>query len=184
VPDLRVVLQERAETPVEPRLSRQIRPSGEHHREIGTACKRKGTPPTQQPKPKKIDALGSRGRPGSGSLPPLSPTNKKPRIVPSKWSTVEMDELIKCRKDGMSFQEISERLNRTPTACHRYARILGCTKNQPMWSADEIGKLRDLRRLGHSWSDIGQQLGRSLHSCQQRYKRLNQTPQSLAHRHS
>jgi hypothetical protein len=115
------------------------------------------------------------------------PTNKKPRIVPHNWSAVEIDELIKCRRDGMSFQKISERLNRSAAACQRYASIHGCTKNQPMWSADETNRLRELRRLGHSWSDIGKQLGRSALSCQHRYKRLNrtnQTPQSLAHRHS
>ncbi|KAG6312889.1 hypothetical protein E4U44_002991 [Claviceps purpurea] len=82
------------------------------------------------------------------------------------WTLEEHDLLLALKGAGETWQDISERLERTPQACqdHYLQAKLG-TK----WTEEEDKLLFTLKEAGEKWQEISESLGRTCEGCRRRY---------------
>ncbi|KAG5968448.1 hypothetical protein E4U58_001850 [Claviceps cyperi] len=100
-----------------------------------------------------------------------------------RWTLEEHNLLLTLEEAGETWQDISERLARTPQACqHQYNQRLEVfqsskgslqTKLEKLWTEKEDKLLLALKEAGGTWQEISEILGRTPGACRGRYgKRL------------
>ena len=97
----------------------------------------------------------------------------------NKWTQEEIDFVRKCRKKGMKYREIGEKLEliygrkATPSNIARFGNEPKAKKGGKQWTPEETQLLLKLRmQEGLSYREIGLRLGRTSRSVQNKYQKL------------
>ena len=96
----------------------------------------------------------------------------------NKWTQEEIDFVRKCRKKGMKYREIGEKLEliygrkATPSNIARFGNEPKAKKGGKQWTPEETQLLLKLRmQEGLSYREIGLRLGRTSRSVQNKYQK-------------
>ncbi|KAG6096598.1 hypothetical protein E4U30_001404 [Claviceps sp. LM220 group G6] len=95
------------------------------------------------------------------------------------WTLEEHDLLLRLKEAGESWQEISEKLERTPRACQNQYKqrfvvfpgskaSLRAKLNKP-WTDEENKLLLELKKAGRTWKEISESMGRTPGACRSHY---------------
>ncbi|KAG5958863.1 hypothetical protein E4U56_005266 [Claviceps arundinis] len=95
------------------------------------------------------------------------------------WTLEEHDLLLTLKEAGESWQDISEKLERTPRACkNQYKQrfvvfpgsiaSLQAKLNKP-WTDEENKLLLELKKAGRTWREISESMGRTSGACRSHY---------------
>jgi hypothetical protein len=97
----------------------------------------------------------------------------------NKWTQEEIDFVRKCRKKGMKYREIGEKLEliygrkATPSNIARFGKEPKGKKGGTKWTLEEFELLAQLRKEGLSYREIGSRLGRTSRSVQNKYQKTH-----------
>jgi len=103
------------------------------------------------------------------------PTQTRPPKL-RKWKPAEISQLDNLRRSGLSWDDISSQIGRSPLACEKYySRFLrdeddGRQGNGAQWAEDEDNMLMEMRGRGMGFKDIAAQMpGRTYGACAGRH---------------
>lgn len=87
------------------------------------------------------------------------------------WSQEDLDTLTSMVERDCSWQEVSEAIGKTPSACRKKAYDL-MTQRPNKWNEEQKEELISLREQGVSWKEIEEKMGRPKSTLQRMYWRL------------
>jgi DNA-binding NarL/FixJ family response regulator len=97
-----------------------------------------------------------------------------------KWSVSEIDIMQKLVAEGKSWDEISEFIKRTPSACRKKGSENGITREiKKEWRMSELRSLHENRCKGISFKEISFSLNRSEGAVRKRYSRYQKEKSCL-----
>lgn len=104
----------------------------------------------------------------------------------NKWTQEEIDFVRKCRKKGMKYREIAEKLELIygrKTSPQNMARFVSKKKKSgnggKKWTEEEISLLAQLKGEGLTYGEIGQRLGRTEKAISVALTKLNKQKNDL-----
>lgn len=88
------------------------------------------------------------------------------------WTKCEERTLVELVGLGYTWEQISEKIERTPQACRKKSSFLGYTRElKKEWTLRELKELHRARTHGESYVSIAKRFNRTEHSVRKRYAR-------------
>ena len=92
------------------------------------------------------------------------------------WTSEEEHLLVKGRRDGLSYEELAERLpGRSLKAVKEKAGRMAITASNFNWSEEKLAQVLQLKLSGKTWASIASILGTSSASLRNKMWRLRET---------